>query len=43
MATMASIASLHGYLGPGLFLAGIQPSILALLGCVIKFQERPGL
>ena len=43
MATMASITSLDGPMGPGLLLAGIQQSILALLKCVMEFQERPGL
>ena len=43
MATMASITSLDGPLGPGLLLAGIQQSILALLECVMEFQECPGL
>ena len=42
-AVMASITSLDGPLGPGLLLAGIQQSILALLECVMKFQVRPGL
>jgi hypothetical protein len=43
MATMAVITSLDGPLGPGLLLAGIQQSILALLECVMEFQERSGL
>jgi hypothetical protein len=43
MATMASIPSLDGPLGPGLLLAGIQQSILALVECVMKFHERLGL
>ena len=43
MATMASITSLHGPLGPGLLLAGIQQSILGLLECVMEFQGCPGL
>jgi hypothetical protein len=43
MATMASITSLDGPLCPGLLLAGIQQSIVALLECVMEFQERPGV